>query len=49
MYPQFDKELQLRVDASMKGLGACLLQKDEDVNLHPVVYASQGLRRAELC
>lgn len=36
IYPQFYKEFQLEVDASLEGLGACLLQKDEDGKLHPV-------------
>ena len=41
--------LQLQVDASMRGLGACLLQPDKDDNGHygseyrPVAYASKSL------
>ena len=46
-YPLFDKEFILEVDASLKGLGACLSQSDDSGNIHPVAYASRGLRGAE--
>uniref|UniRef100_A0A158P4I8 RNA-directed DNA polymerase n=1 Tax=Tetranychus urticae TaxID=32264 RepID=A0A158P4I8_TETUR len=41
------KETQLRVDASGYGLGAILLQKDDN-GFHPICYASRLLRGAEL-
>ncbi|KAJ8020637.1 hypothetical protein HOLleu_40281 [Holothuria leucospilota] len=47
IYPNFEKEFVLEIDASLKGLGACLMQKDEKGYLHPVAYASRGLRGAE--
>lgn len=47
VYPKFDREFVVEVDASLKGLGACLLQSDDDGKLHPVAYASRGLRGAE--
>ena len=37
----------LGVDASLKGLGACLSQVDDDGMLRPVAFASRGLRGAE--
>ena len=46
-YPCFDKEFMLEVDASLRGLGACLSQVGEDGAVHPVAYASRGLRGAE--
>ena len=46
-YPRFDREFVLEVDASLKGLGACLSQLDEDDKLRPVAFASRGLRVAE--
>lgn len=46
-YPQFDRDFVLEVDASLKGLGACLSQRDDSGCLHPVAYASRGLRGAE--
>ena len=46
-FPRFDRDFVLEIDASMKGLGACLSQYDEGGNLHPVAYASRGLRGAE--
>ena len=46
-YPNFDKDFILEVDASLKGLGACLLQPDGEGALHPIAYASRGLRGAE--
>ena len=46
-YPRFDREFVLKVDASLKGLGACLSQLDEDGKLRPVAFASRGLRGAE--
>ena len=46
-YPQFDRDFVLEVAASLKGLGACLSQRDDSGCLHPVAYASRGLRGAE--
>ena len=37
-YPNFDKDFILEVDASLKGLGACLLQPDGEGALHPIAY-----------
>ena len=37
----------LEVDASLRGLGACLAQDDEDGKRHPVSYASRGLSGVE--
>ena len=37
----------LEVDASLKGLEACLSQIDDDGNLRPVAFTSRGLRGAE--
>ena len=46
-YPRFDREFVLDVDASLKGLGACLSQVDDSGNLRPIAFASRGLRGAE--
>ena len=46
-YPKFDSGFVLEVDASFKGLGACLSQYDDNDQLHPVCYASRGLRGSE--
>ena len=46
-YPKFDREFFLEVDASLKGLGACLSQADENGHRHPIAYASRSLRGAE--
>ena len=46
-FPCFDRDFVLEVDASLKGLGACLCQYDDSGKLHPVAYASRGLRGAE--
>ncbi|PIK40531.1 putative transposon Ty3-I Gag-Pol polyprotein [Apostichopus japonicus] len=46
-YPRFDREFVLEIDASLKGLGCCLLQRDDAGHLHPIAYASRGLRGAE--
>lgn len=46
-YPRFDRDFVLEIDASLKGLGACLSQYDDTGDLHPVAYASRGLRGAE--
>jgi len=44
--PDFTKEFILETDASFKGLGAVLSQKHEG-KIHPVCYASRGLRNSE--
>ena len=46
-YPQYGKEFYLEVDASLQGLGACLGQHDSLGQLHPIAYASRGLRGSE--
>ena len=46
-YPQFDKDFVLEIDASLKGVGACLGQFDSDGVLHPVAFASRALHGAE--
>ena len=46
-YPRSDREFVLDVDASLKGLGACLSQVDDSGNLRPIAFASRGLRGAE--
>ena len=42
-YPQFDRGFTLETDASGKGLGAVLSQKQEDGKLHSIAYASHAL------
>ncbi len=46
-YPNFDKDFQLETDASIKGLGAVLSQKQTDGKYHPVAYASRALSPQE--
>ena len=47
-YPSFDRPYTLETDASGKGIGAMLSQKqNEDGNLHPVAFASRSLNAAE--
>lgn len=46
-YPDFSRDFVVEVDASLAGLGACLSQSDELGKLHPVAFASRGLRGAE--
>jgi hypothetical protein len=47
VYPNFDQSFILETDASIKGLGAVLSQRQEDNQLHPVAFASQALSAAE--
>ena len=47
VYPNFDREFVVEVDASLRGLGACLSQYDDDGQLHPIAYASRALRGPE--
>ena len=41
--PDFSQTFILRTDASSRGLGAALLQKAADGQIHPVLYASRKL------
>ncbi len=46
MYPDPTKPFYLWTDASKRGLGACLMQKDKSLKkkpFHPVGYASRSL------
>ena len=47
-YPNFTAPFVLEIDASLKGLGACLSQVGGDGCRHLVAYASRGLRGAEI-
>ena len=47
LFPDLDKTFIVHTDASGTGLGAVLLQYGEDKLLHPVCYASRGLKNAE--
>ena len=42
-YPNFTREFILETDASLKGLGAILLQQQEDGSIHVIAYASRSL------
>ena len=41
-FPDFTKPFLLETDASGKGLGAVLSQKQEDGHYHPIAYASRS-------
>ena len=47
VFPDLDKTFIVHTDASGSGLGAVLLQYGDDKLLHPVCYASRGLKNAE--
>ena len=47
-YADFEKQFILHTDASKKGLGAILYQKDDDGRMHVIGYGSRTLRKAEM-
>ena len=47
VFPDFDKPFLLKTDASKKGLGAVLSQKQGDGCYHPVTFSSHSLTQSE--
>ena len=46
-FPDFDKPFLLEMDASGKGLGTVLSQKQADGQFHPITYASRVMNETE--
>ena len=46
-YPSFDRDFVIETDASVKGIGAILSQKQDNGKLHPVAFASRALSQSE--
>ena len=46
-FPDFDKPFLLEMDASGRGLGAVLSQKQADGRYHPIAYASRVMNETE--
>ena len=47
VFPDFEKPFLLETDASKKGLGATLSQKQEDGCYHPMAFGSHALTPSE--
>ena len=47
VFPDFNKPFLLETDASKEGLGAVLLQKQDDGRYHPVAFGSRMLTPSE--
>ena len=45
--PDTSKPYEIDTDASMTGIGACLMQRDEEGRLKPITFASQKLTSAQ--
>ena len=48
-YPNYNKPFLLETDASLKDLGAGLLQEDDNGKMHVISYASHMLKPYEKC
>ena len=47
VFPDFDKPFLLETDASKKGFGAVLSEKQSDGRYHPVAFSSRSLTLSE--
>ena len=46
-HPNYTKDFHLFTDASNYGLGACLMQVDDEGHLKPLMYFSKSLNNAQ--
>ena len=47
-FPDFTRDFVVQTDAAQYGIGACLMQKQDDNSLRPISFASRTLNKREV-